>query len=110
MRNDLLSDDLGFGIWVEVAFPKRKNLLVVSLYRPPSSYLDYLKHISNNFEAGLRESKHCIIMCDFNLDCGNAKDLVKTMELYGLLNISQLVSEPIVLTLESFSGVPVIII
>ena len=67
VRNDLLSDDLE-AICVEVAFPKRKNLLAVSLYRPPSSCVDYLKHISNNFEAGLRESKH------FNLDCGIAKD------------------------------------
>ena len=36
VRNDLLSDDLE-AIWVKVAFPKPKNLLIVSLYRPPSS-------------------------------------------------------------------------
>ena len=105
MRNNLLSDDLEV-IWVEFAFPKRKNLLsknllVVSLYRPPSSCLDYLKHICNNFEAGLSESKHCITMGDFNLDCGNASDLEEVMELCDLLNLSQLISEPTRLTPES---------
>ena len=100
VRNDVLSDDLEV-IWVEFTFLKSKNLLVVSLYRPPSSCLDYLKHISNNFEAGLSESKHCIIMGDFNFDCGNANNLEEVMELCDLLNLSQLIFEPTRLTPES---------
>ena len=59
-------------IFIEINFPKRKNLIVGCIYRHPTSKISITdfntKHIDLLLQTISGENKQCVLMGDFNID------------------------------------------
>ena len=83
-------------VFIEIILEKRKNVIVGTVYRPPSSNQnEFLVEIQHLLSHPLFQNKHCIIMGDFNIDLLKCND--------------NHFSHDFLDTLLSFSFVPVIL-
>jgi hypothetical protein len=73
-------------LFVEIDVPSGKNIIVGTIYRPPSqnttAFLDKFNEIMSSIS---RSKKHCYVMGDFNLDLLRLSDHVPTQEFIDCL-------------------------
>ena len=74
LRKDLQINFLGNfeSTFIEIQFPKKKNLIIGCIYRHPSSDISIQEFTNNHLDTILQkigtENKQCILMRDFNVD------------------------------------------
>ena len=68
--NDLnLMNETMETVFIEITLPKRKNLVVGTIYRPPSAdHNTFLTELQQLLSNPLLQNKHCFLMGDFNID------------------------------------------
>ena len=71
-------------LFIEVCRPKRNNLIVGVIYRPPDSDVnDFVKSVNSFLTNVNKEKKVCYIMGDFNLNLMNYQSHNLTREFLG---------------------------
>ena len=73
-RNDLeINSHSNYeSVFIEIIFPKKKNMIVGCMYRHPSSILSVQEFSNFHLEPALekisKENKQCVLMGDFNIN------------------------------------------
>ena len=95
-RFDLENDDIE-AIWIEIAFPNARSIILCHGYRPEwVTVRDWSEKIETSLERVLAENKEVIIMGDLNIDW---KDIDKSechpwKELLVGFQLEQMIAEP----------------
>jgi exonuclease III len=95
-REDLIPDNIE-AICLEVIKPKSKPILITSVYRPPSSRIEYFEKIEILFQNLDSEHKELIIVGDFNCDLlkNNLSNHTKRLnEITNLFQMIQVIEHP----------------
>ena len=68
-RNDLETDDAE-SIWIEMKYKQRQPVIIGSIYRPPSSPIDFIDKLGDIYiiDRVSCECKETIVTGDFNYD------------------------------------------
>ena len=66
-RNDLETDDVE-AIWIEMKCKQRQPVIIGSIYRPPSSSIDFIDKLGDIIDRVSCECKETIVTGDFNYD------------------------------------------
>ena len=94
-RNDLEADDVEC-LWVELKCKLRQPVLISSIYRPPSSSVDFLDKINYIIDRASCECKEMIVLGDFNFDVsqddGRSSNLITTC--FEAYQMTQLINDP----------------
>ena len=68
IRKDIYIDGIE-NLFIEIDNKSGKNIIVGTLYRPPSNNIvNFLEKLENGLDKLSRENKHIYIMGDFNID------------------------------------------
>ena len=92
-RCDLENDDVQC-IWVEIRCKQRQPVLMSSVYRPPSSTVEFLENLTDIIEKASCECKEMIVLGDFNSDVANVNASNPILSCMNLLQMEQLIQEP----------------
>ena len=94
-RNDLETDDVEC-LWIELKCKQRQPVLISSIYRPPSSSVDFLDKINYIIDRASCECKEMIVSGDFNFDVsqdndGSSNPIITCFEAFQM---TQLIKDP----------------
>ena len=95
-RIDLETDDVEC-IWVEIKCKHRQPVLMSSIYRPPSSSVEFIGKLSDIIDRASSECKEIIVTGDFNFDVSDADNSGTSEPLiscFNLFQMTQLVHDP----------------
>ena len=97
-RIDLETDDVECTcIWVEIKCKHRQPVLMSSIYRPPSSSVEFIGKLSDIIDRASSECKEIIVTGDFNFDVSEANNSGTSEPLiscFNLFQMMQLVHDP----------------
>ena len=95
-RNDLETDDIE-SIWIEMKCKQRQPVIIGSIYRPPSSPIDFIDKLGDIIYNISCECKETIVTGDFNYDVsgddssGTSNPVISCFNLFQML---QLIHDP----------------
>ena len=90
-RSDIYTKHNIESCWIELTGKENKNLLVGTIYRPPSANVDYYNRIIDMLNQVSTECKDIVLLGDFNLDYFSYKGKsVKALE--TMFDMSQLIT------------------
>ena len=95
-RNDLETDDIE-SIWIEMKCKQRQPVIIGSIYRPPSSPIDFIDKLGDIIDNISCECKETIVTGDFNYDVsgddssGASNPVISCFNLFQML---QLIHDP----------------
>ena len=95
-RNDLETDDVEC-IWIEMKCKQRQHVLIGSLYRPPSSPVDFIDKLGDIIERVSCECKETIVIGDFNCDVSGDDSSTTSnpvISCFNLFQMLQLIHDP----------------
>ena len=98
-------------VCIEVKKPKSKPIIITTVYRPPSSKIDYMNQIEDYLNVLDNENKELIVMGDFNCDLSKGvlqahSDQLKNI--LSLLQLEQIINEPTRITVDHESLIDII--
>ncbi len=86
-------DDLVEALWVEINLPQTKPILLGTIYRTPSSRVDYESKLDLIFQEVTTDYDDVVILGDFNLDIAKACNSKKVSILAKHSNLHQLITD-----------------
>ncbi len=95
-REDLEIDDVEC-IWVEIKCKQRQPVLISSIYRPPSSSVEFMGKLSDILNKASCECKEIITTGDFNCDVSEEYDNMQSNQIiscFSLFQMAQLIHDP----------------
>ena len=95
-REDLETDDVEC-IWVEIKCKQRQPVLISSMYRPPSSCIEFVDKVGDIIDKASCERKEMIVTGDFNYDVSISDGVVNSNPItscFDLFQMTQLINEP----------------
>ena len=109
LSNNLLNDDILETVWVTIT-SYDKQIIVGSIYRPPSSTITYWNNLSEQVNYVLSLNKEVIILGDFNLYFSNNPNICdkKITEFANVFSLTQLISVPTRATVDTESIIDLI--
>ena len=108
-----VKNDIGNGvesIWLQIKNNK-KNVLISTMYRPPSAGSDYYDNIVGEIQRAKDCTNHIILMGDlnFNYDVTDTLGKNQITQIENMFNMKQLVNSPTRITVQTKSLIDVIL-
>ena len=88
-RNDLETDDVEC-IWIEIKCKQRQPVLIGSLYRPPSSPVEFIDKLGDIIHRVSCECKETIVTGDFNCDVSGDDSSTTSNPVISCFNLFQM--------------------
>ena len=98
-------------MWIEINLPKTKPILIGTVYRPPSSHVDYVDKLDTIFHECNSTYDDVYILGDFNLDVAKTSECKRVNILARNSQMTQIIKDyTIIITNVSKSKIDLIFV
>ena len=93
-RDDIYSKHNIESCWIEIKHKHNKNILIGTIYRPPSENLEYFGKMVDLLSMLSTESKDLVLLGDLNINCLDKTKIKSVESIETMFDMKQLISAP----------------